>query len=153
METFYPLLAICAVNSPHKGQWRGALMFPLICVGINGWVNNREAGELRRYHANYGVTVVSSGGFLSQMARSGNVLYTIRLIRPLVNIQRHLWQILSTGWRNLLGHILHGYFPGLGWVFSFQHIKGCGSREDVYTSSIKYHSLSCLVAAKNRVAL
>ena len=28
------------VNSPHKSQWRGALMFSLICVWINGWVNN-----------------------------------------------------------------------------------------------------------------
>ena len=27
------------VNSPHKGQWRGALMFSLICVWMNGWVN------------------------------------------------------------------------------------------------------------------
>ena len=26
------------VNSPHKGQWRGALMFSLICVWINDWV-------------------------------------------------------------------------------------------------------------------
>ena len=33
------------VNSPHKGQWRGALMFCLICVWINGWVNNREVGD------------------------------------------------------------------------------------------------------------
>ena len=33
------------VNSPHKGQWRGALMFSLICAWINGWVNNREAGD------------------------------------------------------------------------------------------------------------
>ena len=39
------------VNSPHKGQWRGTLMFSLICVWINGWVNNREAGDLRRYRA------------------------------------------------------------------------------------------------------
>ena len=46
------------VNSPHKGQWRGALMFSLICVWINGWVNNREAGNLRRYHAHYDVTVM-----------------------------------------------------------------------------------------------
>ena len=29
------------VNSPHKGQWRGALMLSLICAWINGWVNNR----------------------------------------------------------------------------------------------------------------
>ena len=34
------------VNSPYKGQWRGSLMFSLICVCINGSVNNREAGEL-----------------------------------------------------------------------------------------------------------
>ena len=46
------------VNSPHKGQWRGALMFSLICVWINDWVNNREAGDLRRYHAHYNVTVM-----------------------------------------------------------------------------------------------
>ena len=26
------------VNSPHEGQWRGALMFSLICVRTNGWV-------------------------------------------------------------------------------------------------------------------
>ena len=37
------------MNSPHKGQRRGALMFSLICVWINGWVNNHEAGDLRCY--------------------------------------------------------------------------------------------------------
>ena len=31
------------VNSPHKGQWRGALKFSLIWAWLNGWVNNREA--------------------------------------------------------------------------------------------------------------
>ena len=46
------------VNSPHKGQWRGALMFTLICTRINGWVNNGEAGDLRRYRAHYDVIVM-----------------------------------------------------------------------------------------------
>ena len=46
------------VNSSHKGQWRGALMFSLICVWINDWVNNGEAGDLRRYSIHYGVTVM-----------------------------------------------------------------------------------------------
>ena len=46
------------VNSPHKGQWRGALIFTLICVWINGWVNNREAGDLSSYRAHYDVTVM-----------------------------------------------------------------------------------------------
>ena len=35
------------VNSPHKGRWRGALMFALIWAWINGWINNHEAGNLR----------------------------------------------------------------------------------------------------------
>ena len=46
------------VNSPHKGQWRGALILSLICVWINDWVNNREAGDLRRYRAHYDVIVM-----------------------------------------------------------------------------------------------
>ena len=46
------------VNSPHKGQWRGALMFSVICVWINGWVNNRKAGDLRRYRTHYDVSVM-----------------------------------------------------------------------------------------------
>ena len=46
------------VNSPHKGQWRGALMFSLICARINGWVNNREAGDLGHYRAHYDVIVM-----------------------------------------------------------------------------------------------
>ena len=46
------------VNSPHKGQWRGALMFSLICAWIYGWVNNRKAGDLRRHCAQYDVTVM-----------------------------------------------------------------------------------------------
>ena len=47
------------VNSPHKGQWRGALMFSLICTRINGWVNNGEAGDLRRYCVHYDVIVMA----------------------------------------------------------------------------------------------
>ena len=43
---------------PHKGQWHGALMFSLICAWINGWANNREAGDLRRHRVNYDVIVM-----------------------------------------------------------------------------------------------
>ena len=46
------------VNSPHKGQWCVALVFSLICGRINGWVNNGEAGDLRRHRAHYDVTVM-----------------------------------------------------------------------------------------------
>ena len=64
METFSALHAICAGNSlvtgefPAKGQWRGALMFSLICAWVNVWANNREAGDLRRHRAHYDVTVM-----------------------------------------------------------------------------------------------
>ena len=37
------------VNSPHKGQWRGALMFSLICAWINGWVMPRSHTMLPPY--------------------------------------------------------------------------------------------------------
>ena len=47
------------VDSPHKGQWRGALMFSLICTSTNGWANNRDAGDLERHHAQYNVTVIN----------------------------------------------------------------------------------------------
>ena len=49
------------VNSPHNGQWRGALMFPLDCAWINARVNNRGAGDLRRHRAHYDVTVMEAG--------------------------------------------------------------------------------------------
>ena len=53
-----------SVNSPQNGQWRGALIFSLICVWINGWVNNREAGDLRRYFIHCDVTVMISQMFM-----------------------------------------------------------------------------------------
>ena len=46
------------MNSPHKGQWRGTLMFYLICTWINGWVNNGEAGDLRNHRAHYDVILI-----------------------------------------------------------------------------------------------
>ena len=52
------------VNSPHKGQWRGALMFSLILAWINGSVNNNEAGDLRRHRAHYDVIVMQSDSTL-----------------------------------------------------------------------------------------
>ena len=47
------------VNSPHNGHWHGALMFSLICAWLNGWVNNREAGDLRHHRAHYHVAVMT----------------------------------------------------------------------------------------------
>ena len=49
-----------SVDSPHKGQWRGALMSSLIYVWINGWANTRDTGDLRRHRVPYDVTVIIS---------------------------------------------------------------------------------------------
>ena len=64
METFSALLAICAGNSPMIGEFptqrpvtRSFDVFFHLCVWINSWVNNREAGDLRRYRAHYDVIV------------------------------------------------------------------------------------------------
>ena len=46
------------VNSSHKGQWRGALMFSVICAWTNGCVNNRDAGDLRCHQTHYDVTLM-----------------------------------------------------------------------------------------------
>ena len=71
-ETFSALLALCAwnspspVNSPHKGQLRGALMFSLICAWTNGWVNTPDAGNFRLHRAHYDLTVMDLGPVLLQ---------------------------------------------------------------------------------------
>ena len=102
MEIFSALLAICAgnspvpVSSPHIGQWRGALMFTLICVWINGCVNNREAGDLRRYCAHYGVTVMSQE-FIT-MPNSAYLDYIIKFpLSPYIsaNISKNTWNYTS----------------------------------------------------------
>ena len=58
------LMAICARNPPVIGEYpsqrpltrRFAVFF--ICAWINGWVNNGEAGDLRRHYIHYDVTVM-----------------------------------------------------------------------------------------------
>ena len=67
----------------HKGQWREALMFSLICACINGSVNNREAGDLRRHRGHYDVTVMLR-------AHSNDSMYIIHIY-----IYNEVWYIRS----------------------------------------------------------
>ena len=53
-----------SVGSHHKGQWRGALIFSLICAWTNGRANNPEAGDLIRYRAHYDVILMESDTWL-----------------------------------------------------------------------------------------
>ena len=43
-----------------RRQWRGALIFSLICIWNNSWVNNGDTGDLIRHRAHYDVTVMSN---------------------------------------------------------------------------------------------
>ena len=83
---FVRLIHRSPVNSPHRGQWRVTLMFSSIYVWINGWVDNREAGDLRRYRAHYDVIVMFSIKHHQQSVTLGD-----RIPRPIiinVNIAR-----------------------------------------------------------------
>ena len=52
-----------SVNSPHKGQWREALLLSLICAWTNGSANHQNAGDLRLHRA-HDVTVMLHQIFL-----------------------------------------------------------------------------------------
>ena len=67
------------VNSPHKGQWRGSLMFSLICARTNDWVTNRDAGDLRRHRAHYDVIVMNGPVAYITTFYCGNAAKTVTL--------------------------------------------------------------------------
>ena len=68
MEKFSALLALRIGNSsvtdefPSQKPVTQSFDAFLICAWINGWVNNREAGDLRRHRALYDVTVIIEAG-------------------------------------------------------------------------------------------
>ena len=62
------------VNSPHKGQWRGALMFCLIYAWTNSSANNGDTGELKSHRVHYDVIL----------------MYTN--VDKIIPFPRHIWQ-------------------------------------------------------------
>ena len=64
MEVFSALLALCAGNSPVTGEFPSQrpvtrsfdVFFDL--RKADGWVSNRDAGDLRRHSAHYDVIVM-----------------------------------------------------------------------------------------------
>ena len=81
---YWPFVRGIPVDSPHKGQWRGALMFSLICPWINGRANNQDARDLRRHRAHYDVAVMCVIGtdrwypYLSGMLPRGIARVTVQ---------------------------------------------------------------------------
>ena len=92
------------VNSTHESQWRGAYMFSLISACISGWLDNRDAGDLRinllfsinglrsRTCGNcmwYIISTTMWGGRVrrKQVSREGASIYTLQI----------LWFVLALG--------------------------------------------------------
>ena len=79
-ETFSALLAFCDGNPPVTGRFPSqrpvtqSFVFSLICPWRNGWGNNRDAGDLRRRHANYDVTIMwrTVTGYFSHFSSLGS---------------------------------------------------------------------------------
>ena len=93
------------VNSPHKGQWRGVLTITLICAWTNGWVNNLDAGDLRRNRSHYDVTLMAPGVMktprhdtLSDLTVNLNFVINFRP-NMLLN-KRSNWRFYETTWRS-----------------------------------------------------
>ena len=67
------------------------------CVCINGWVNNREAGDLRRYLGHYDVIVMAT--------QHSNGWYIQRSF-PLHNTSGCILEFLNIAWNCAIYHIL-----------------------------------------------
>ena len=91
METFSALLAICTGNSPVTAEFPAktpeARSFVISLIAwINGWVINRDAGDLRRHCAHYDVIVkLILVTIASQAILGGNSVYTLRNIIADIN--------------------------------------------------------------------
>ena len=104
------------VNSPHKGLWRGTLIFPLICAWINGWVNNHEAGDLKCDGAHYDVTVmlpylfipcsIVSGRPQTRWIRRG-MLWEWAPTSPTSSSRSSTWNSICLNWVGLYAYSIH----------------------------------------------
>ena len=115
METFSTLLDICTGNSPVSGEFptqrpvTWSFDLSLICLWINDWVNNREAGDLRRYRAHYDVTVMISGKHYGHLLCE---LFKKKMDRDMTATHYHLPTVK---------HIKHGYSFALSWCSLVMH--------------------------------
>ena len=109
------------VNSPHNGQWRGALVFSLICAWTDGWANNRDACDLRRHRAHYDVTVTylwfpqycccfvfnELTTYLKMAVVINVVIWGRAKVRPFCG-KKNFWNIIQNFVQLCIAHILPG---------------------------------------------
>ena len=77
------------LNSPHKGQWRGALAFFFICAWTSSLLYNEDTGDLRRHIAHYDVIVMDSG--IIRRTLPLDICVTARLDTRQNNTQRYIY--------------------------------------------------------------
>ena len=68
-----------------------ALKFSLICTWIYGWVNNCEAGDLRRHGAPYDVTVMLLTPIVTIVSVKRYQLQTKYIHKGMGRMTNHLW--------------------------------------------------------------
>ena len=118
-----------------KGQWCGDLVCSLICTWINGWVNNGEAGYLRRDWAHYDIIVMLFSVFWRNWCQNSTCMHwyvwcyiigTIFFIRSyLLSETRHVWIFVTTmhivHFRKVRGKLTPGILQWLSpWYISMQ---------------------------------
>ena len=78
------------VDSPHKGQWRGALRVFFICTRINGWANTWDAGDLRHHRAHSDVIVIPWDHLQHSKTKMNSLmLLFVVILKPAVIHQIH----------------------------------------------------------------
>ena len=70
---------LSAVDSTHKDQWRGALVFSLMCSWKSVWKYNRDTGDLRRHSTHCDVTIMRRGALVRTDV--GIIRYPLSLLR------------------------------------------------------------------------
>ena len=86
-------------------------MFSLICVWINGWVNNSEAGDLRRHRGHYDVNVMNDEwAFIAPLSinlseigiKNTFLLKKMHLKMSSTNSATFLFALQLTWWRHIM---------------------------------------------------
>ena len=122
------------VNSLYKGQWRGAVMFSLICAWINGWVNNGEAGDLRRHRVLYDVTAMRQN--LEIYAKSHLLVYENKH-------RAHSLCYLSSTFKFSANAILTPIFCQSGGIVVVVVVRDNGTDEGFFIKSLKISTKFC----------
>ena len=147
------------VNSPHKRQYSRALIFSFICACTSDWVNNRKAGDLRRYRAHYDVTVMGMqrGGSEYQDSHTQVTLklsYGVRAeISKIISV-KYYFTVIASGLVNWFVWIYSLFYLAIGLIRGWYEVcyestrcircKCCrGSSGELPTSSWRVHHI-CL---------